>query len=79
MPIINKIEIKHYDLTNAPTVEINIDKNLINFFNTIEKICNEYGYTIDEFICSLLENEINKQKECEEMTMKDILDANIQC
>ena len=78
MPIINNIEIKHYDFKNSVTIEISVDKNLVDSFNTIEKQCNKYGYTIDEFICSLIENEISKQKEYEEMTVSDILNANIQ-
>lgn len=77
--VISGIEVKHYDLTNASVIEINLDKGLIKIFDTIKKECDENGYTIDEFICSLIENETKNHKSNDKMTIAEILNANIQC
>ena len=61
--IIGDIEIKKYDYSDSVPTVIELSAELIDALDSIRIKCEEKGYTIDDYICSVLEYYINNPEE----------------
>lgn len=66
--IIHGVDVKHHDFTDAVTIEIELEEEVLDTVDEIERLCTAHGFTIDDFFASALESYIDKYHKKNELT-----------